>query len=54
MAKTDKKVFLALHLLLLGGIILIVLGLIGEYVGRIFMCVNSSPQYVERQVIKKQ
>lgn len=40
-------------LLLLGGIILIVLGLIGEYVGRIFMCVNSSPQYVERQVIKK-
>ena len=41
-------------LLLLGGIILVVLGLIGEYVGRIFMCVNSSPQYVERQVIKKQ
>ena len=41
-------------LLLLGGIILIVLGLIGEYVGRIFMCVNASPQYVERQVIKKQ
>lgn len=41
-------------LLLLGGIILIVLGLIGEYVGRIFMCVNSSPQYVERQIIKKQ
>ena len=41
-------------LLLLGGIILVVLGLIGEYVGRIFMCVNSSPQYVERQIIKKQ
>ena len=41
-------------LLLLGGIILIVLGLIGEYVGRIFMCVNASPQYVERQIIKKQ
>ena len=41
-------------LLLLGGIILVVLGLIGEYVGRIFMCVNSSPQYVERQIIRKQ
>ena len=41
-------------LLLLGGIILVVLGLIGEYVGRIFMCVNASPQYVERQIIKKQ
>lgn len=39
-------------LLILGGIILLVLGLIGEYVGRIFMCVNASPQYVERQVVK--
>ena len=38
-------------LLILGGIILLVLGLIGEYIGRIFMCVNDSPQYVERQVI---
>ena len=41
-------------LLLIGGIILIVLVLIGEYVGRFFMCVNSSPQDVELQVIKKQ
>jgi len=40
-------------LLIIGGIILLVLGLVGEYVGRIFMCVNSSPQYVEREVIKK-
>ena len=40
-------------LLIIGGIILVVLGLVGEYVGRIFMCVNASPQYVERQVIKK-
>lgn len=40
-------------LLIIGGIILVVLGLVGEYVGRIFMCVNSSPQYVERQVVKK-
>ena len=40
-------------LLILGGIILLVLGLVGEYVGRIFMCVNASPQYVERSVIKK-
>ena len=40
-------------LLILGGIILVVLGLVGEYVGRIFMCVNASPQYVERQVVKK-
>ena len=40
-------------LLLLGGIILLVLGMIGEYIGRIYMCINASPQYVERQVIRK-
>lgn len=40
-------------LLILGGIILLVMGLVGEYVGRIFMCVNASPQYVERKVISK-
>ena len=39
-------------LLIIGGIILMVLGLVGEYVGRIFMCVNSSPQYVERDIVK--
>ena len=41
-------------LLILGGVILLVLGLIGEYIGRIFMCVNSSPQYVERSVVKRE
>ena len=40
-------------LLILGGIILVVLGLVGEYVGRIFMCVNASPQYVERRIVRK-
>lgn len=39
--------------LILGGIILLVLGLIGEYIGRIYMCLNSSPQYVERTTVKK-
>ena len=39
-------------LLIIGGIILMVLGLVGEYVGRVFMCVNASPQYVEREVVK--
>ncbi len=38
-------------ILLLGGIILIVLGIIGEYVGRIFISINNSPQYVIRSVI---
>ena len=38
-------------LLVLGGMILVVLGMIGEYVGRIYMCQNSSPQYVIRTVV---
>ena len=40
--------------LVLGGIILLVLGLIGEYLGRIYMCINASPQYVERQIVKSE
>lgn len=38
-------------MLLLGGIILVVLGLIGEYVGRIYICINNSPQYVIRETV---
>ncbi|MDO4518213.1 MAG: glycosyltransferase, partial [Bacillota bacterium] len=36
--------------ILVGGIILIVLGVIGEYIGRIYLCLNQTPQYVVRQV----
>lgn len=36
-------------LLFLGGLILLVLGLIGEYVGRIYMCINQMPQYIIRE-----
>ncbi len=35
-------------LLLLGGILLVSLGLIGEYIGRIYLCLNKAPQYVIR------
>ncbi len=37
--------------LLIGGIIMMILGLIGEYIGRIYICLNKTPQYVERTVI---
>lgn len=37
--------------LVLGGVILIVLGLIGEYIGRIYLCINASPQFVERETV---
>ena len=29
-----------------GGIVMLMLGLIGEYIGRIYICINKSPQYV--------
>ena len=35
----------------LGGMIMLMLGLIGEYVGRIYLSLNNSPQYVIREVI---
>lgn len=38
-------------LLILGGFILLVLGMIGEYIGRIYISLNNSPQYVIRTVI---
>ena len=41
-------------LLILGGIILMVLGMMGEYIGRIYMCINATPQYVIRRVVKQE
>ena len=35
-------------ILLVGGILLISLGTIGEYIGRIYLCINKTPQYVVR------
>lgn len=36
-------------LLFVGGMIMFLLGLIGEYVGRIYISINQSPQYVVRE-----
>lgn len=36
-------------MLILGGLILLVLGMIGEYIGRIYISINDSPQYVIRE-----
>ena len=33
-------------LLFIGGVLMLMLGLIGEYIGRIYICINRSPQYV--------
>lgn len=33
------------------GVILLCLGIMGEYIGRIFMCINSAPQFVVKDTI---
>ena len=38
-------------LVFLGGMIMLMLGLIGEYIGRIYISLNNSPQYVIRECI---
>ncbi len=38
-------------LLFIGGMIMLMLGLIGEYIGRIYISINNSPQYVIRDTI---
>lgn len=37
----------------LGGMIMLMLGLIGEYLGRIYISLNNSPQYVIRECINE-
>lgn len=36
-------------LLFIGGMIMLMLGLIGEYIGRIYICINDSPQYIIKE-----
>ncbi|MCM1299438.1 MAG: glycosyltransferase, partial [[Eubacterium] siraeum] len=38
-------------LLFIGGMIMLMLGMIGEYIGRIYICINNSPQYVIRETV---
>lgn len=38
-------------ILFIGGMLMIMLGLLGEYIGRIYMCVNGNPQYAIRNTI---
>lgn len=39
--------------LLVGGINMIMLGLVGEYIGRIYISINNSPQYVVKEIYNK-
>ena len=38
-------------IMILGGLILLMLGLLGEYIGRTYITMNSSPQYVIKETI---
>lgn len=38
-------------MLLCSGFIMVSIGLVGEYLGRLFMTVNNTPQYVEKRLI---
>ena len=38
-------------MLVLGGLILIALGLVGEYVGRIYILLSNKPQFVVRETL---
>ena len=38
-------------IMIIGGMIMLMLGLIGEYLGRIYISLNNSPQFVVREVI---
>lgn len=39
-------------IVLMGGMIMVMLGLVGEYIGRLYMTGNHSPQYVIRETTK--
>lgn len=41
-------------LLFIGGIIMLMIGMIGEYIGRIYISINNSPQYVIKETIHKE
>ncbi|QNM06851.1 glycosyltransferase family 2 protein [Qiania dongpingensis] len=45
---------LMVALLVIGGILMITLGMIGEYIGRIYISLNNIPQYVVREIITKE
>lgn len=38
-------------ILFIGGMVMFMLGMLGEYIGRIYICINKSPQYVIRDVV---
>lgn len=40
-------------LMFIGGMLMLMLGLVGEYIGRIYVCMNNSPQYVIKETVNE-
>ena len=38
-------------ILIVGGMIMLLLGLLGEYVGRVYICMNNAPQFAIRTMV---
>lgn len=37
----------------IGGMLMVMLGLVGEYIGRMYICMNNAPQYVVREIVNE-
>ncbi len=40
-------------LMFIGGMLMLMVGLVGEYIGRMYICMNNAPQYVVREIVGK-
>ncbi len=40
-------------IMFIGGMLMLMLGLVGEYIGRMYISMNNSPQYVIREIVTK-
>jgi len=38
----------------MGGMLMLMLGLVGEYMGRMYISMNNSPQFVIREIVGKE
>lgn len=51
--KVEGWTTLVVLLLILGGLILLALGIIGEYVGRLYLTVNKNPRFTVAEIRHK-
>lgn len=38
-------------IMFIGGMLMLMVGLVGEYIGRMYICMNNAPQYVVREIV---